>query len=155
MAPIARKRNLSNRPWTTSGYPEAAAVSTSLTGTNNDITYTADAKAASGNNVTVTYVVSGNNTPLSVSVTGSAITVNVATDGSGNPTSTAAQVITAINGSAPASALVNVANAAGNNGSGVVTAMASTPLTGGRSQTIGSGRRGWGSKRVTKRSDIY
>lgn len=121
-------------------YDTAATLTTSLTGTNNDLKYTAAAATSGGNDTRVRYVVSGNNTALSVSVSGSDITVNVATDGSGNPTSTAAQVRTAVNASGPASALVSAADAPGNDGTGVVTALAYTNLTGGLSST--RGRRG-------------
>ena len=64
------------------------------------------AKASSG--FRVKHVVAGTNTALSVSVTGSDITVNLATDGNKDPTSTAADIKTAIDASAAASALVAV-----------------------------------------------
>lgn len=74
--------------------------------------------------ITVTHVVSGNNTPLSVAVVGSDITVNLATDGGGLATSTAANVVTALTASAPASALVTFfAHTAG-----TMDAMAQTSL---------------------------
>lgn len=111
----------------------AAALTTALTGTNNDLVYTSKVTGPTGNSITVAYVVSGNSTTLLVTVTGSAISVRVATDGSGNPTSTAAQIAAAIAASTAANALVSVANAGGNDGSGVVTALTATALTGGSS----------------------
>lgn len=105
-----------------------ASLTTQLTGTNNDVVYTAVAAGWIGAQVSVAYVVAGVNTPLSVSVSGLAITVAIATDGTGAPTSTAAQVKAAIEASGAASALVAVALAPGNNGSGVVTAMPATFL---------------------------
>lgn len=132
--------------WTSWGYPEAASFTTNLTGTNNDLTYTAKAKAASGNAITITYVVAGASTPLTVSVTGNAITVNVATNGSSVATSTAAQVAAAVAGSTPAAALVTATNATGNDGTGVVTAMSAQTLTGGRDTGLGIGTGEW--KRV-------
>jgi hypothetical protein len=120
-----------------------AALTTALTGTNNDLTYTSKATGnnySSGNSIRVRYVVAGNNTALSVSVSGSDITVNVATDGSGNPTSTAAQVRTAVLASVPAAALVDVTLAAGNDGTGVVTALAFTSLSGASDYTLATGR---------------
>lgn len=120
-------------PW---GNPIArASLTTALAGANNDLTYTARLLGVAGNSITVAYVVAGNNTPLTVSVTGSAITVNVATDGGGAATSTANAVRNAVLASAPASALVNVELATGNDGSGVVTALTATALTGGVSNT--------------------
>jgi hypothetical protein len=108
-----------------------AALTTSLTGTNNDLTYTARAGGTPGNSVTVAYAVAGLNTPLSVTVAGSAITVNVATDGAGAATSTANQVRTAVLASAAAMALVSNVTLAEAAGMGVVTALAATALTGG------------------------
>lgn len=125
-----------------SGYDETASLTTALTGTNNDLTYTSKAASASGNSITVRYVVAGASTALSVSVSTNAITVNVATDGSSAATSTAAQVKAAVDASTPAAALVSVANAPGNDGTGVVTALAATALTGGRSSSIGFAKGG-------------
>jgi hypothetical protein len=108
-----------------------ATLTTALTGTNNDLTYTARAGGTPGNSVTVAYVVAGLNTALSVTVAGSAITVNVATDGAGAATSTANQVRTAVLASAAAMALVSNVTLAEAAGTGVVTALAATALTGG------------------------
>lgn len=113
----------------------SATLTTALTGTNNDLTYTAVTPGTGGNSVTVTYVVAGNSTPLTVSVTGNDITVNVATDAGGVATSTADDVSAAVAGSGAASALVTVADAAGNDGTGVVTALTKTNLAGGASGT--------------------
>lgn len=60
------------------------------------------------------------NSPLSVTVTGNDITVSLATDAAGALTSTAAQVVAAINASQPASALVTASTYRGNAGAGVV-----------------------------------
>jgi hypothetical protein len=108
-----------------------ATLTTALTGTNNDLTYTARAGGPAGNSVTIAYVVAGLNTALSVTVAGSAITVNVATDGAGAATSTANQVRTAVLASAAAMAVVSNVTLAEAAGTGVVTALAATALTGG------------------------
>jgi hypothetical protein len=87
-----------------------------------------------GNDITVAYVDPG--TPseaLSVAVTGTDIVVNLATDGGSSITSTAAQVIAAVNASPTASALVT-ATASGTV-TGVVAAVTATNLTGGESAT--------------------
>ncbi len=110
-----------------------ATLTTSLPGTNDDLTYTAVSYGSGGNAITVAYTNDGANIPLSVSVSGSAITVHLATNGSGNVTSTAAQVAAAIAASSTAAAKVTVANATGNDGSGVVSVMAPTNLSGGTS----------------------
>jgi hypothetical protein len=123
-------------------YDTVATLTTTLTGTNNDLKYTSKAASASGNSIRVRYVdPGGNNAALGVTVSTNDITVNLATDGSGAITSTAAQVKTAVDGSAPAAALVSVANATGNDGTGVVTALAFTALSGGLSSTRGVGGR--------------
>jgi Zinc carboxypeptidase/Chitobiase/beta-hexosaminidase C-terminal domain len=60
------------------------------------------------------------NSPLSVAVSGNDILVSLGTDGAGVLTSTAAQVISAINASPAASALVVALTYRGNTGSGIV-----------------------------------
>jgi hypothetical protein len=108
-----------------------ATLTTVLTGTNNDLTYTARAGGTPGNSVTIAYVVAGLNTALSVTVAGSAITVNLATDGAGAATSTANQVRTAVLASAAAMALLGAVTVAEGDGTGIVIALAATALTGG------------------------
>lgn len=106
-------------------------LSTSLTGANNDLAFTS-LLSDNSTPVRVTYADPGaNNAALSVSVSGNDITVNLATNGTGTITSTAAQVKAAIEASSPASALVTVAHKPLNDGTGVVTALAQTALTGG------------------------
>lgn len=107
----------------------AATLTTAMTGANNDIKLTATTLGAAGGEVFFQIVVAGNNTALTVAVSGNTITVNSATGAGGAATSTAAQVISAINGSGPAAALATAANAAGNDGTGVVTAYGLTALT--------------------------
>lgn len=119
-------------------FDQAASLTTSLTGTNNDLTYTSVAKSSGANSVRVRYVVAGASTALSVSVSTNDITVNVATDSGSAATSTAAQVAAAVTASTAAAALVTVANAPGNDGTGVVTALAFTALAGGTDSTRGT-----------------
>ncbi len=116
----------------------AATLTTALTGANNDMVFTAKNGGiansiyggTNGNAITVRYVDPGVETATEVvAVVGTAITVtlrNVST-----VLSTAAQVKTAIEASAAASALVTVANASANTGAGAVIALAATPLAGG------------------------
>ena len=129
--------------WVAAGTPVSASLTTALAGDNNDLKFTSTATGAayaSGNSVTVEYVVAGNDTALSVDVDGTDITVNVATDSGGAATSTATQVRDAVNGDAEASDLVIAAHAAGNDGSGVVAALAATSLSGGQDYVIGTTR---------------
>lgn len=116
----------------------AASLATALGGANNDLDFTAKLKGAAGNNITIAYIdPPGNNVALSVAVTGTDIVVTLATDGSSAITSTAAQVKAAIEASAAAAALVSVAHHVGNDGSGVVTALAEAPLANGVDGTLG------------------
>lgn len=110
---------------------KSASLTTALAGANNDLTFTAKSSGTGGNAITVAIVVAGNNTALSVGVAGNAITINSATNGAGAATSTASQVLAAVQASGPASALVAVQLAPGNDGSGVVAAMGPTNLSGG------------------------
>jgi hypothetical protein len=74
-----------------------------------------------GNQVTTQFVNPGAaNSPLSVSVSGLAITVSLATDGAGALTSTAAQVVAALNADPSASAILWAATYRGNAGAGIV-----------------------------------
>lgn len=120
---------------------DAAALTTALAGANNDLLYTARTAGGQGDDITVAYVVAGTNTPLTVNVSGTAITVNVATNGAGAATSTAAQVEAAVEANADAAKLVTVASAPSNNGTGTVTAMAATPLAGGKFPAETTGAR--------------
>lgn len=117
--------------------PPRAAGTVAPSGTNNDLVFTAREPGVGGNAIRVRIVVSGNNTALSVSVSGNDITINSATNGSAVATSTAAQVKTAVEGSAPATALVSVAHASGNDGTGTVAAVGYVTLAGGTNYVAG------------------
>lgn len=109
-----------------------AALSTNLTGDNNDLVFAAREGGAAGNDIEIAYVdPAGNDELLSVDVAGTEITVNLATSGDGSIISTASQIAAEVANTNEANALVSVANKSGNNGSGVVIAMTSTNLTGG------------------------
>jgi hypothetical protein len=109
-----------------------ATLETELVGDNNDLVFTAANGGTGGNSITVTYVdPAGNDQALGVVVTDSDIVVNLATGPAGAITSTADDIAAAIAADEDAAALVTVADADGNDGSGVVTAMAEATLTGG------------------------
>jgi hypothetical protein len=109
-----------------------ATLTTALTGTNNDLTFTAALGGRLGNGYRIRYVnPAANNQTLAVTVDGQDVSVSLATNGSGVITSTAEQVETALN-LVEAFAVPLIVNiAAGNDGSGVVTAMSYTSLAGG------------------------
>lgn len=120
-----------------------ATLSRNPTGDDNALTFTAVAYGVAGNDISIAYLDPGaNNATLSVSVNGKYIAVNLATDGSGVITSTAAEVLAAIEASLAASTLVTVEiNAAdsgsGDDGSGIVTALARAYMTGGAGTGVG------------------
>lgn len=108
----------------------AAACTTALAGNNNDLVLTAKTKGVAGNSISITYVNPGVETATeSVVVTGKDIVVTLRSVSS--VLSTAAQVKAAIEANVAANALVSVANAGGNDGTGAVIALAKTNLTGG------------------------
>lgn len=113
------------------GHGNRATLTTNLAGANNDLTFIARNLGTAGNATTVRYVVAGASTPLSISVAGAAITVNVKTNGASAAISTAKEVADAVNRDKNAYALVSAGNAPGNDGTGVVAALAATNLTGG------------------------
>lgn len=112
------------------GIGNRATLTTALAGTNNDLTFLAKTPGTAGNSVRVRIVVAGASTALSVSVASSDITVNSATDGASAATSTAKDVIQAVNFSATAAALVWAQDAPASDGSGVVAALGYTNLAG-------------------------
>jgi hypothetical protein len=107
-----------------------AALTVNPAGNENGLTFTAKNYGTDGNLISIEYVdPSANDQTLSVSVHNTAITVSLATGVAGAITSTAAEVLAAVNASIPASKLVVATIYAGDtgavdDGSGVVTAMA-------------------------------
>lgn len=101
----------------------AAVLTIGTANANTGIKFTAANTGAGGNAVTVEFVDPAANTAaLGVVVNGNAITVNLATDATGVITSTASEVMAAIDGDAGAAALVSTADVAGSDGTGVVSA---------------------------------
>lgn len=120
------------------GIETRASVATGVVGNNNAIRWTSKVPGEAGNLVAVVLQdPGGNNQPLSVSVSGSVVTVSLATDGAGAITSTAADVIAAVNVDGVASALVNGANEGASDGSGVVAVVAETHLANGAGTPTG------------------
>lgn len=106
----------------------AASLQTGAVALDNGLTWTAATAGVAGNQIGIHLRNPATaDATLSVSVSGTTITVNLATDGSNAITSTAANVITAIEASTAASALVSVddttTSAGTSAGTGVVTPM--------------------------------
>jgi hypothetical protein len=114
-----------------------ASLSTTLTGTNNDLTVRATDiyRGAQGNNIQLAILGGTGTAVLSVAVSGTPATtavINVTAARTASViTSTADQIIAAINTSPAAAALVTATRKTGDDGSGVVVALAAAPLTGG------------------------
>lgn len=112
--------------------PPRATLTTSLSGSDNDLTFRAQRGGSWGNSIRVRYVdPAANNQALSVDVDGFDITVNLATGPAGAITSTANEVAAKIVSDSFASRLVEVEVASSNTGAGIVTALSFTALSGG------------------------
>ncbi len=101
------------------------------------VEFQAKESGPSGNDITINYAKSGNNTALAVTVADDAITVTLATDGSGDVTSTAADIVAAVNAHAEAKLLVA---AAGTGTASVANeSVSATHLTGGDVASLETG----------------
>lgn len=113
-----------------------ATLTTALAGTNNDLVFTATSAGVAGNSTTIAYSDPGGVTATaSISVIGTNIIISLGRAASAINT-TAAGIKTLIDGFAPAAALVTVANAASNDGTGLVIALAATPLASGANASV-------------------
>ncbi len=122
--------------------PAASTVTLNPTGDNNNITLTAKTPGEDGDDISITLTdPSGNNQPLAVSVSDTDITVSLATGAAGAITSTAQDVIDAINEDDESGDLVVASLPSGNDGTGVVTAIVKTNLDNG-SDGAGTGAEG-------------
>lgn len=119
----------------------AIAAALALGAGNAGLVFTAKTAGAVGNAISVHLRNPGTaSAALAVLVTGSAIVVNLATSAGSAVTSTAAQVKAAIEGNAPANALVAVTYPAGGTGATVVVPGAATRLTGGADEPFALNR---------------
>ena len=110
----------------------AASLTTSLTGEDNDLILEAVTPGTGGNSITLALVdPGGNDQALAVTVTSNDIVVDLATNGSGDITTTAHQLKLALEADNDAADLVNVFFPSGTAGSGVVTALSETSLADG------------------------
>lgn len=115
------------------GAATAATLNTGVVGSNNAITFTARAAGAGGNAVTVTFVDPGGTTAaLSVDVAenGHDITVSLARASSAL-SSTAQNIMDAIEANGDANTLVSVVDQSTSNGTGIAAAVTKTALAGG------------------------
>lgn len=97
---------------------------------NNNIVLTANASGPSGNLISASISEPGiPNSPLTVAWVGTQLSVTLATDGASRITTTAAQLVSAVN--AHPSSVLTAALAAGSDGSGVAQPLAESHLSGG------------------------
>lgn len=123
-------------PYKTNGYRAKAQAAIGGPGSASGLYVTStDYGHEGGNDLTLQTVAEGTNAPLSVAVDGTAVTVNLATDAAGAPTSTAGDVVTALNGDDAVSELLT-ATASDGEGSGVVPATEVLPLSDGLSAPL-------------------
>ena len=110
----------------------AATLSTGVVANNNRILWTAKTKGVIGNGIKIQLLdPSANSQALSVSVSADTIVVSLATSGAGAITSTANEVIAAVNAHLVAKELVLAAGVTGSTGAAAVVAAAATALSGG------------------------
>ncbi|MDR2459710.1 MAG: flagellar hook-associated protein FlgK [Deltaproteobacteria bacterium] len=112
---------------------EYATLKTTLIHTDNDIIYTAVDKGETGDKISVEYVNTGANQKLLISVTqeedgSQRIVVNLATDVNGDITSTAGDIVSAINSHNVARTLVTAETPQGETGLGLAREMDRTFL---------------------------
>jgi len=120
--------------------PEAAAgvaadAEITFAAANTGILYTAADVGTDGNQIRIRYTDPGTaDAVLAVTVSGNDITVALATDAQAEITSTATDVMDAVNAEADAMALVTATLAEGSSGAGTVRAVGYTALTGGEDE---------------------
>jgi len=114
-----------------------AALDTGVVADNNAITFTAVAAGSDGNVIKVQLLdPAGNSKALAVSISADTIVVSLATSAAGAITSTAAEVIAAVNAHLYAKTLLVAANKGASTGAGVVAAVAATALAGGANANV-------------------
>lgn len=110
----------------------AAALTTAIGVAQAELVFTAKTRGKAGNDITIEYVDPEEaNAAVSVDVVGTVIKVNLMPGGGEAITTTANDIIATL----ADNELVSVAKKAGNDGTGVVTGMAATALTGGQDAT--------------------
>jgi hypothetical protein len=115
----------------------AAVLVTALVGVDNDLRIEAQKGGVAGNSITIELIdPPGNNVPASVAVVGTAISVTLATDGTSTIVSTAKQVRDLLNADLKVFSLVKTTLKGPDDGTGLVTALAATPLAGGSDTAV-------------------
>lgn len=134
--PMLRTDELVLNDKTTPVEPVPDSLTTEIGVANAELVFTAVENGASG--LSVQYIdPTAFNELLSVAIVGNVIQFTLATDGAGLITSIADDLKALILATPAVAALITAEDAAGNDGSGTVTAMAATPLAGNTDGTVG------------------
>lgn len=121
------------------------AADASIGATNSEVTFTARKGGTEGQTIRIRTVDPATaNAALTVNVAGRDITINLATDGASAETSTATQVLDAVNTHPSASSLVVATLPGTSNGTGIVPASAFENLVGG----VDAGP--WNTRRINR-----
>lgn len=127
------------RPYVAATAATAASLTTAGGNANSHLTFTAVTAGLAGEAIKIAMLDNaGNNNPLEVTIVNNEIRIQLATDGAGAVTSTAAEVMAAVNASILAKQLVVASLVAEETGAGVVAALAATALDGGAEGTAAS-----------------
>jgi len=115
-----------------SGNDDGIAAAVTIGTGNGALRFTAVSKGTAGNALSiVTVKPSGNNAALAVTKSGNVITISLATDGSSVATSTASQVLAALNAAGTVNTFVTAALAPASTGASLFAVHAATLLSGG------------------------
>lgn len=111
-----------------SSAPTKATLTTALTGTNNDLLWTAVAPGTGGNSLTIQYTITGS-APVAIATVGAAPYTGLLI--TGGTSTTGQQIVDAFrNASAAVKSVAEPAIAPGNDGTGAVISLAATALSG-------------------------
>lgn len=119
-----------NRVFLSVGIGNRASLTTALAGANNDVALYARTPGTGGNSIRFRIVVAGVSTAASVVVAGNDITFNSATSAGSAAISTANEMLTMLRNDVNVRPLIHAQLAPGNDGTGVVAALAFTNLSG-------------------------
>ncbi len=118
---------------------------------NTAIDFASRIPGLAGNLIRIAFADGVPNQSLGFTVGGSLVTIELATDGTGLPTTTASQLIDALNANPVVSSFLTASNGAGSDGSGTVESTSATALSGGEG---GDNIVGFAQEAATSANDI-
>ena len=119
-------------------YTAAVKASLSTTGgnENSNIKFEAVGSGTDGNSIKVAMINAGNSKSLEVTVVNNEVRIQLATNSGGTITSTAAEVIAAVNGALAVKGILTAAVVGAQTGEGVVAALSATELANGANANV-------------------